>query len=44
MVQQEILVNARGETEMGKLWKKSWETIDAFFPEIKKQVIGESLP
>jgi hypothetical protein len=25
---------------MGKLWKKSWESIDAFFPEIQKEVIG----
>ena len=34
MIQQQILISQPIDTEMGKLWKKSWESVDAFFPEI----------
>jgi hypothetical protein len=43
MIQQGILVEGGGsspESETGKIWNKSWDSIGAFFQEMKTQVVG----
>jgi len=42
MIQQQILVaSAPSDSEMANIWKKSWDSIGAFFTEMKSQVLGD---
>jgi hypothetical protein len=42
MIQQQILnASATSDSEMANIWKKSWDSIGAFFTEMKSQVLGD---